>query len=745
MPKILLVDGLNILFRAFYAIPVLSTASGEYTNAVYGFINTFMKFYDEEKPDRVAVAFDLPEPTFRHKKFEAYKATRGETPPEFLPQIPLAIELLKAMKIPIVSSPGYEADDVIGTLAKRATQQGYKAVTISGDRDMLQLVTHSHQLKMPKTKKTEDYTPEEVMAKYGVSPKAFIDVKALMGDTSDNVPGVPGIGEKTAVKIIQQYETVENAIAHAAEIKPKKASENLATYAEQALLSKELVTIMLDVPFEYDFNEPIQDMWNEEARAIAKRLNFKSLLSRFPKQQTQSVEGVTIVWDVKKEFKNKERPEGEIFDTMLASYILNEELDYEEARKALKENNQEYLYDEIEIPLAFVLADMERYGIKVDKEALIKFGEALDVQIDKLSADIYELSGEIFNINSSAQLAVILFEKLGLKGTKKTKTGYSTAADVLEAIKNEHPLIPKILAYRSHAKLKSTYVDGLLPLIDPADSRIRSTFNQALTATGRISSTEPNLQNIPIRMPLGRELRKVFVPEDGYIFMDADYSQIELRVLAHMSGDEVLIKAFHEGQDIHRLTASQVFRCPVDMVQDYQRHAAKAVNFGIIYGISAYGLSQDLDISVPEAQMYIDGYFRQYPKVKDFMDRIIADAKKNGYVSTIYNRRRPMPELVSGNYATRAFGERAAMNMPIQGTAADIIKIAMLRCARRLKNESLKSRLILQVHDELLLEVEKSEAATVRALIKEEMEAAADLSVPLLVEVHEGASWYDTK
>ena len=733
-PKLLLVDGFSILFRGFYALPLLTNPQGEYTNAVYGFMNIFLRFFDEEKPDRLAVAFDLPEPTFRHKKFEAYKGTRKPAPPEFAPQIPLLMSLLKAMNIPILTSTGYEADDVIGSVAVRASKQGYMPVIISGDRDLLQLASDTIKIRIPKTKggKTavEDYHAIDVQEKLGVTPKAYIDVKALMGDTSDNIPGVPGIGEKTATKIIAAYGSVENAITHAAELKPKKAAENLIAFAEQAILSKELAAIALDAPVVFDLDLPVKDMWNENALAEVKRLGFKAMLARFPNAQPVG---------------DNNRPDKE---TELARYILNDPdgiLSLEDMQNLIEENGQAALYYDIELPLAGVLADMERVGIKVDKEALITYGQALDVQIDSLTGEIYDLSGEVFNIQSPAQLSVILFEKLGLKGGKKTKSGYSTAADVLERLKEEHPVIPKILAYRTHAKLKSTYVDGLLPLIDPKDSRIRSTFNQTATATGRISSTEPNLQNIPIRMPLGRALRKVFVPEAGFVFIDADYSQIELRVLAHMSGDEALISAFHQGQDIHRLTASQVFHCGIDEVEPYQRHAAKAVNFGIVYGISAFGLSQDLGISVPEAQMYIDSYFRQYPRVKDFMESTVAQAKEKGYVSTIFNRRRAMPELASRYFAQRSFGERAAMNAPIQGTAADIIKIAMVRTADRLKKECRGSQIILQVHDELLLEVKKSEVEVVRALLKEEMEGAAALAVPLVAELHEGDSWYDAK
>ncbi|MCL1989048.1 MAG: DNA polymerase I [Firmicutes bacterium] len=793
MKKILLLDGFSILFRGFYAIPVLSTPQGEYTNAIYGFMNIFLKFLDEEKPDKVAVAFDLPEPTFRHKKFADYKGTRKATPPEFSPQVPVIKELLTAMNIPIVTSPGFEADDILGSFAVLAENLGYTPIIVSGDRDLLQLATETTKIRIPKTKKggkteVEDYHAQDVQEKYGVNPKQYIDVKALMGDSSDNIPGVPSIGEVTAIKLIQTYGSLDAAIAVAAEnpsaIKPKKAAENLVIFKEQAILSRELATIILDAPFEFDFAADYPNMWNEKALAIVKRLNFKTLLGRFgelakvKKEEKISTEqismlddvneilptnppvslpkNVNLFWDVKRAISNNEiiDKNAKIFDAMLACYILNrptvemstQEILAEctEMSQKLAENEQIYLYEKIELPLAFVLADMEKHGIKVDKPTLIEYGKNLDVQITQLTSEIHEMAEENFNINSPAQLSVILFEKFGLKGTKRTKSGYSTAAEVLETLKDKHPIIPKILAYRTHTKLKSTYVDGLLPLVSE-DSRIHSTFNQALTATGRISSSDPNLQNIPIRMPLGRELRKAFVPADGFVFVDADYSQIELRVLAHMSEDAALIEAFHNEVDIHNLTASQVFGVPIEDVQPQQRYAAKAVNFGIIYGISAFALGEDLSITRSEAQKYIKGYFDKYPNVKQFMDNAVISAKQTGYASTIFNRRRAIPELSSSNHNMRAFGERVAMNMPIQGTAADIIKIAMVNTVARLNRENLQSRLILQVHDELLLEVAQNELTAVKKLLKEEMENAVKLAVPLVVDLHEGNNWFNAK
>ncbi|MCL1997170.1 MAG: DNA polymerase I [Turicibacter sp.] len=743
--KILLVDGFSLLFRAFYALPLFNNALGEYTNAVYGFITTFLKFYDEEKPDLTAVAFDLPEPTFRHKCFEDYKSTRKATPPEFSPQIPIIMELLAAMNIPTITCPEYEADDILGTLAKQAERLDYNTVIVTGDQDLLQIASETIKIRIPKNRGVENYHAADVLKKFGVSPSEFIDVKALMGDNSDNIPGVPGIGEKTALKMIIQHGSLETAIAYAkSNPDGKKVTRNLVEFEEQARLSKQLVTIVQDAPVSIDFSKLKKpDIWNDRAEAVVKRLEFKSLLPKFVKAvQTSFIDFGEIVYDIA-EMRNAEHDE-HYEKALLASYILNEPItDLQVMINRMEANEQLYLYNEVELPLSKILLEMQSHGIRVDKPALIKYGEELDSEIERLTGEIYEIAGEVFNINSSAQMGVILFERLGLKGTKKTKTGYSTAADVLEKL--DHPIIEKILAYRTHTKLKSTYVDGILPLIDPRDSRLHSTFKQTLTTTGRIASADPNLQNIPIRTQLGRNLRKVFQPEKGFVFIDADYSQIELRVLAHMSGDTALIQAFHNNEDIHALTASEVFAVPLSEVSDFQRNAAKAVNFGIIYGISAFGLAEDLNISRMEAQMYIDGYFRQYPKVKVFMDDIIKAARMDGYVKTLFNRRRLMPELESSNYNTRSFGERAAMNMPIQGTAADIIKIAMVQTDRALKQRNLQSRIILQVHDELLLEVLESERDEVKALLKHEMENAVKLSVPLTADIHEGYTWYDTK
>jgi len=890
--KILLFDAFSVLNRAFYAIPLLTNKEGEYTNAVYGFMNIFLRFLDEEKPDYITVAWDLPQPTFRHEAYGAYKANRKGMPDELRAQVPTLKALLEKMQINMAACPGYEADDVIGTLTAQAVAQGLSPVIISGDRDLLQLASDKVKIRLPKTKagktEVEDYHAADVLAKYGVSPQAFIDVKALMGDTSDNVPGVPGIGEVTATKIICAYGSLENALANIGEIKPKKAAENLAEFKEQAILSQMLVTIAQDAPVELQLVSSDQ-MWNVQAQEEIRRLGLTSFYKRFEAKETTPVRelvyetiqeheaaekffaqlgqdpaAIYLLWDgntlvgtaianehkltyiatdsgelslfsvpgitadqllaLAKPWLESPTPKcvydskteahllhnygislnfTQVLDIMLSAYILDalspnkspaditlkylgetlptledllenkgkrgkdrrhaRDIPVEAAAKfaasiadallrirplieqQLQANNQMQLYTDMELPMAKALLNMELVGIKVDPAILAEYGKPLTQRINELTAEIHKLAGEEFNINSPAQVGVILFEKLGLKGGKKTTQGYSTAAGTLEKLADKHPIVPLILEYRAHAKLRSTYVDGLLPLIDPVTSRIHTTFHQCLTATGRLSSAEPNLQNIPVRMPLGRELRKAFVPREGCVFVDADYSQIELRLLAHMSGDSVLINAFKENLDIHRLTASQVLDIAPEDVTAEQRSRAKAVNFGIIYGMGAFGLSEDLKISVREAELYIAGYFAKYPGVKVFMDKTIEDAKETGYVSTLYNRRRPMPELRSSNFNIRAAGERIAMNMPLQGTAADIIKLAMINVSRRLQEEGLDARLVLQVHDELLLEVPHSELAAVSDQLKNEMENVAALSVPLVADVNTGDSWYDTK
>ena len=876
--KILLIDGHSILNRAFYGIPDLTNSEGRHTGAVYGFLNILFRILDEEKPDYLTVAFDVHEPTFRHKIYSQYKGTRKPMPSELREQVPLIQEMLTAMGIKIVSKGGYEADDLLGTLARKSEQKGMDVTILSGDRDLLQLATEKVMIRLPKTSKgkttIEDFHGEQVLEKYQVTPPQIIDLKALMGDSADNIPGIPGVGEKTATKLIVQYGSIENAHDHLEEIKPNKAKESLRDHYDMAQLSKTLATINTDSPLEYDYQEArLGNLYTQEAFQLCKRLEFKNLLSRFEnvsaEEETleenfftcedlagaesifekaascghvgidllmddEDVYGLGIAltkeeiyyipseglitgeylcgkvqdlaetvilcaMDIKALLKHVRISDASrIFDTGIGVYLLNplkssysyddvarEYLDgsifpsredllgktsfrkaWEESREGLfryacyvaytvcasrelieeklKETDMWKVYQDIELPLVFTLHSMEQWGICVRGEELKLYGEKLSVRISELEESVYQQAGEKFNINSPKQLGVILFEKMELPGGRKTKTGYSTAADILEKLAPEHPIVKDILEYRQLAKLKSTYADGLGAVI-AEDGRIHSTFNQTITATGRISSTEPNLQNIPVRMELGRLIRKVFVPEEGYVFLDADYSQIELRVLAHMSGDEMLIRAYREAQDIHRLTASQVFHVPFDEVTDLQRRNAKAVNFGIVYGISSFGLSQDLSITKKEAADYINKYFETYPKIKGFLDGQIEMAKEKGYVVTMFGRRRPVPELKSSNFMQRAFGERVAMNSPIQGTAADIIKIAMNRVYKRLTEEGLKSRLVLQVHDELLIETKVEEIEEVSRILEEEMKGAAALSVELDVDMHQGNNWYEAK
>ncbi len=880
--KIVLIDGHSILNRAFYGIPDLTNAAGLHTNAVYGFLNILFKILDEEQPDYLTVAFDVHAPTFRHKMYAQYKGTRKPMAEELREQVPVIKKMLTAMGIRIVEKEGYEADDILGTISRMAQEAGLSVSVVSGDRDLLQLATERVKIRIPKTKRTgteiEDYYAADVLERYQVTPEQFIDVKALMGDASDNIPGVPGIGEKTATNLIVAYGSIENAYDHLEEIKPKRAKENLKEYYGLAQLSKTLASIDVNARISYELLEAkIQDFYTEEAYLLCKELEFKNMLSRFELDTKKSgaeeyfcrieefaqaeawlkeaeesgffglapvvkdgrlygaavcfgeqktaylpvlgfltesylkdrLRGMLLggalasVHDLKDQVKFFGILEGgaaarkNLFDCGIAAYLLNplqNEYPYEDIAKnylgmmipsqadllgklnladgmqekqeeafrcacymaytayrakgpliaRLKETGMQALYEEIELPLVYVLADMEQEGIAADKGALAAYGESLVARITQLEQSVWKQAGEEFNINSPKQLGVILFDKLKMPYGKKTKTGYSTAAEVLERLAPEYPIVADILEYRQLTKLKSTYADGLANFIDETE-RIHSTFHQTITATGRISSTDPNLQNIPIRMELGRLIRKVFLPAEGCIFVDADYSQIELRVLAHMSGDEQLILAYQQEKDIHRTTASQVFHVPFEEVTDLQRRNAKAVNFGIVYGISSFGLSQDLSISKKEAADYIERYFETYPKIKAFLDGLVDDAKKRGYSLTLFGRRRPVPELSSGNFMQRSFGERVAMNAPIQGTAADIIKIAMIRVHGRLLAEGLRSKLILQVHDELLIEARKEELSDVKRILKEEMGKAAELSVALEVDMHTGMNWYEAK
>ncbi len=868
--KIVLIDGHSILNRAFYGLPDLTNSEGLHTNAVYGFLNIMFKILEEERPEYLAVAFDVHAPTFRHEMYKEYKGTRKPMAEELREQVPVIKEVLKAMGIKTIEQAGLEADDLLGTLSARGEAAGMEVSVISGDRDLLQLATEHVKIRIPKTKQgrteVEDYYAADVKERYQVTPLEFIDLKALMGDASDNIPGVPSIGEKTATKIIAEYHSIENAYEHADEVKPPRASKALKEHWNLAVMSKELATIACGADFAFDFSEArLGNIYTEEAYGYFQRLQFKNLLSRFEvSAPANSVEdffrviedkaaaaevflrakgagcvgacifkdtenvlplfagsadigGIGICFskedifcircggDIGKEWLLRELSEAaaqaerfsvfdlkaclpyveirrreRCFDVLVAAYLLNplssgytfgdvareqlglmiEEKSGQEVKacyeaytvfaaaerlsEGLAAAGMDKLFSEIEMPLVFTLYEMEANGVKVKAEALKAYGDQLAGRISELEREICEDAGEPFNINSPKQLGVILFDKMGIKGGKKTKTGYSTAADVLEKLAPDYPIIDKILEYRQLTKLKSTYADGLSNFIGE-DGRIHGKFNQTVTATGRISSTEPNLQNIPIRMELGRLIRKVFVPEEGYVFVDADYSQIELRVLAHCSGDEKLIAAYREEADIHRITASQVFHVPFEKVTAEQRRNAKAVNFGIVYGISSFGLSRDLSISKKEAAQYIEDYFHTYPGIKAFLDGAVKDAKEKGYAATLFGRRRPVPELSSSNFMQRSFGERVAMNSPIQGAAADIMKIAMIGVERRLKDKGMRSRLVLQVHDELLIEAWEPELEAVKELLKEEMEQAANLKVPLVVDMHTGADWYEAK
>ncbi len=881
MSKLVLVDGHSILNRAFYGVPDLTNAAGLHTNAIYGFLNILFKILDEESPDYLTVAFDVKAPTFRHEMFKEYKGTRKPMPEELREQVPVMKEVLQAMGIRIIEQAGYEADDLLGTIAKRAEAEGIDVSLVSGDRDLLQIATDRIRIRIPKTKggktEIENYYAADVEAKYQVNPVQFIDLKALMGDTADNIPGVPKVGEKTATDLMVQFGSLDGIYEHIDEVTKKSIKESLIQNKDLAYLSRELATIKIDSPLTYTLEEArVGNFFNEASYILFKKLEFKNLLNKFEKGVSNEEisdsfhlvenlaeaealftrvlsdkdrqiglkvvkeagrhgellgvalhlpeEGSFLVLkqgfltedylkekvallgaqcriataDIKSEYAYLQAQDTDrFFDVILAAYLLNPlkndytvedianeylnlmlpekgqafgRLSFKAAlnekpeeflkyccfeayvcaqaavclQQKLEETQMDRLMCEIEMPLTLVLFSMEEEGIRVNPEALKDYGEALSGKITELEQEIYSEAGCEFNINSPKQLGEILFEKMGLPGGKKTKTGYSTAADVLEKLSGEYPVVKHILEYRGLTKLKSTYADGLAAYIED-ENRIHSTFNQTITATGRISSTEPNLQNIPIRMELGRQIRKVFIPKDGYCFVDADYSQIELRVLASMSGDERLIEAYRSHADIHRTTASQVFHIPFEEVTDLQRRNAKAVNFGIVYGISSFGLSEDLSISRKEAAAYIEQYFETYPQVKQFIDSLVKDAKKNGYAVTLYGRRRPVPELFSSNFMQRSFGERVAMNSPIQGTAADIIKIAMIRVFERLKKEGLKSKLILQVHDELLIETALEEEEQVRMILEEEMVHASSLAVELEIDLHVGNNWYEAK
>lgn len=900
--KIVLIDGHSILNRAFYGLPDLTNAAGQHTGGVYGFLTILFKVLEEENADYLAVAFDVHAPTFRHEMYAAYKGTRKPMPEELREQVPLLKQVLRAMGILTIEKPGLEADDILGTLAKQAEKDGMEVALISGDRDLLQIAGDHIKIRIPKTKggrtEVEDYYAKDVEAAYQVTPLQFIELKALMGDSADNIPGVPKVGEKTAKDLMVTYGSLENIYAHLEEISKKSIRESLAANRDLADLSLKLATINVNGEFPFSYEDAaIGDFYTDEAYELFRKLSFKNLLNRFDRekgkqeirfselQKQKELEKLLTKAEEKKEAallfymgqkrepeeneqlsffstqeenteepllcaalsvpgadaafisfgdgKEKKRQEitsaflwekmkmlcekgvcltgfqikdyyahlgdemetEKLFDVLIAAYLLNPlKSDYQiediaaehlgksiasygqlfgkkkpaealreqredfvrylcglaiilsESRpvleKKLRETNQFSLFEEIEMPLSKVLYHMEKEGVLVKPQELKEYGDALIDRIKELEGSIWEKAGTQFNINSPKQLGEVLFGAMKLPGGKKTKTGYSTAADVLEKLAPEHPIIGEILEYRTLTKLKSTYADGLAVYIG-ADKRIHTTFNQTITATGRLSSTEPNLQNIPMRMELGRRIRKVFVPKEGFVLMDADYSQIELRVLASMSGDEQLIDAYRQEADIHRITAAKVFHIPQEEVTPLQRRNAKAVNFGIVYGISSFGLSQDLSISKKEAAEYIEKYFETYPGIKVFLDNCVRDAKEKGCSVTMFGRRRPIPELASGNFMQRSFGERVAMNAPIQGTAADIIKIAMVRVDERLRKEGFRSRLILQVHDELLVETAVEEIPQVREILSTEMKQAAKLAVELEIDLNTGDNWYD--
>lgn len=889
--KLVLIDGHSILNRAFYGVPDLSNAEGLHTNAIYGFLNIMLKILEEENPGYLAVAFDVHAPTFRHELYAEYKGTRKPMPEELRQQVPVMKEVLAAMGICTVEQAGLEADDILGTLAKRGERDGMEVALVSGDRDLLQIAGEHIRIRIPKTKggrtEIEDYYAKDVLAAWQVTPEQFVDLKALMGDSSDNIPGVPKVGPKTAQELMTRFGSLDNIYAHLDEVTKKSIKESLSANRDLAELSRTLARINTQAELSVTWDDmKLGEMFTPEAYTLFQKLEFKNMLGRFQEQPSTdegrkenyrisgaraeaeaafgrarqerraaflvledgneaagtasnrydgsgftalafaagdeeiriftrseeitadyvrsslsalAEEGVRLAtFQIKFQYGYLQGMETDgLFDVLIAAYLLNplkndysiadiahEHLDltikekslllgkssWQEAliekpeefleyagdavhaiwkswpvlEEKLKQADMEKLFAEIEMPLTRVLHDMEMEGIRANPQALKDYGDALVERIGELEKSIHEKAGEAFNINSPKQLGEILFGKMKLPGGKKTKTGYSTAADVLEKLAEEHPIASEILEYRGLAKLKSTYADGLLPCIGP-DGRIHTTLNQTITATGRISSTEPNLQNIPMRMELGRLIRRAFIPKEDYLFTDADYSQIELRVLAHMSGDEQLIEAYRMDADIHRITASKVFHTPFEEVTDLQRRNAKAVNFGIVYGISSFGLSQDLSISRKEASEYIEEYFKTYPGVKAFLDREVASAKEKGYSVTLFERRRPVPELKSSNFMQRSFGERVAMNAPIQGTAADIIKIAMIRVWRRLAKENLKSRLILQIHDELLIETAPGEEEEVARILTEEMKAAASLSVTLETDLHTGTDWYEAK
>lgn len=866
MKKLLILDSNSILNRAFYGVRYLSAKDGTPTNAIYGFLNILLKLIKEQEPDYICAAFDVKAPTFRHKQYEGYKAQRKPMPEGLAAQMPLAKDVLRAMGVTILEKEGYEADDIIGTVARLCEESEISCFIATGDKDDLQLASDKTKVILTVTKsgynETIIYDDKAVKEKYHVTPTEFIDVKALMGDPSDNIPGVKGVGEKTAMSLIEKHHSIEYIYENIDDIGLKGTMlQKMKDGREMAFMSKELATINRNTPIEFNAEKCVFDGFenNGELYEILKRLELNSIIKKLDLSGVDNVkenedifkdfsyqvgdknmisgDKVTVVLDfdgdnissaavgagnnavvLNEQDDIKELLEDDSIakvmfdvkeaivklncridikniadDTAIAAYLVDpakneytiEKLaseyfgtviekpevkqlslldDVETDRSEylakcavalgvlnerigdkIKENGQEKLYQEVELPLVTVLAHLEINGFLVDDHQLKEFADKLGEKIDALTNEIYMLAGEEFNINSPKQLGVILFEKLELKPVKKTKTGYATNADVLEKLRDKHPIVNFIMEYRQLAKLKSTYCDGLRAVVNSNTHRIHSVFTQTVTVTGRLSSTEPNLQNIPTRTELGREIRKMFVAKEGYVLVDADYSQIELRVLAHIANDETMINAFRNNEDIHAVTASQVLGIPLEDVTKEQRSSAKAVNFGIVYGIGEFSLAQDLHISVKEAKAYIESYLEKYHGVRNYMESIKEQAKKDGYVKTMLNRIRYIPELKSPNYNIRQFGERVALNTPIQGTAADIIKLAMVRVDNRLINEGLKSKLILQVHDELIVEAHKDEVDKVKQILSEEMQSAMELNVPLKVDMSTGHSWYDAK
>lgn len=846
--KLMILDGNSIVNRAFFGVRPLNAPDGTPTNAIFGFLNILQRMLDEQKPDAVCVSFDRREPTFRHKAYDGYKAQRKGMPEELAAQMPVLKETLDAMGIRRYELAGYEADDILGTVSVKCAEKGWDCVVVTGDKDSLQLITDTTTVCNVKTRmgqtETINYTPAVFREEYGFDPAQMVDLKALMGDSSDNIPGVPGVGEKTALELVRRYGTVENIYADLSALDVKEGvRKKLAAGEESARMSYWLATILKEVPMDFD---PAENFWNhnytDALYPLFKRLGFQKFIEKWGVQEgkptAESAQGAalphvevsgeelpallkaisdapllavnfaenldklelcdgktvyTASWEacgdgyngllhavfspdkakighhIKELMNTLTREnlsrEGFIFDTALAAYLLDaNESEYPLSRvsarylgeeqsgtqavfnlypalnEKLKELNMEKLYREIELPLCLVLSDMERAGFYVDRKALYDFGESLNGDIERLQNSIWQYAGHEFNINSPKQLGEVLFEELMLPSGKKTKTGWSTNVDVMEKLRGKHPIVDEVLEYRTLTKLKSTYAEGLLKVIGE-DGRIRSSFQMTVTATGRLSSTEPNLQNIPVRKKLGAEIRKMFVAGPGMVLVDADYSQIELRLLAHISGDEAMREAFLSGEDFHTVTASKVFGIPVEEVTPILRSRAKAVNFGIVYGISAFSLAQDIGVYPNEAKAYMDAYLDKYHGVREYMEKIKAQARADGYVETLFHRRRWLPELKSSNFNVRSFGERVALNMPVQGTAADVIKLAMVNVHRRLKEEELEARLILQVHDELIVECPESEAERVRTLLEKEMENAVHYSVPLIAEAHVGHSW----